>query len=173
MKMKHVVALVSLFCSAGVQAEDFQYLYWQVDLTANPYSVPAFSYATVSDDGGASHLSFYDTKGVAVSDEMLADAWSQTGDTGTKAGPLYSGFDASVTSGSFLFELWREDAVGAASRVGWASYSYEQLLAGNYIYQAVVEGGGTALTIAVVPEPSSALLFLLGMAGLALKRRKT
>lgn len=172
MNMKHVVAAVCLVLAAGIRADDLQYLYWQVDLTANPYSVPAFSYATVSDDGGTSHLSFYSTDGSPIGTEMAVSSWEKVGDTGTTAGPLYSGFGASIEPGSFLFELWQEDAGGAVSRVGWASYDYAQLLAGKYIYQSVAEGGGTPLTILAVPEPSSALLFLLGMAGLALKRRK-
>lgn len=172
MNMKRFLLAACLVGALSGLADELQYLYWQVDLdSVNPYSAPAFSYATLSDDGGVSYLSFYGTGGSAIGTEMAVSTWDNVGDTGTKAGPLYSGFDASVLSGSFLFELWQEDAQGTASRVGWASYSYAQLQ--DHIYKSVAQGAGNdPLTIAAVPEPSSALLLILGMAGLALRRRK-
>ena len=168
MTMKHLLAVLCLAGAAMLQAEDFQYLYWQVNQDSS-IGEPAFSYATVSQNG--TKLNFVGTDGSSYGTEMAADNWNSFGDTGLTAGPLYTGLSGTYSdSDNFLFELWLD---GGETALGSVSYTYSELLNGKYIYQAMASGGGhTPLTVHVVPEPSSALLLLLGMGALALKRQR-
>jgi hypothetical protein len=84
---------------------------------------------------------------------------------GAPAG-VYAGFNGEV--GSFLVELWNE----SDERVGYSDCSYADLA--NYIYNSTTGGGSTSPMVVsqVVPEPTSGLLTLLGLAGLALRRKR-
>ena len=169
MKLKNIL-MASLAVSALTASADMEYLYWMVDTTDNP-SVEEFSYATVRASGSDERLAFYNTSGEPVGTDLLVNNYGGSTTSGKVAGPLYTGLDGSYlpSDSSFIFELWLEGADGDA-RVGQATYLYSQLM--PYIYSTMANDGNLPLSVAAIPEPSSALLLLLGLAGLVLRRRR-
>jgi len=170
--MKTKNFLMALAATAAMTAAaDQDYLYWMVDTAGNP-DVGLFSYATVRESDSEARLAFYDTAGNEKGTEMAVAGYN--GDTvtsGTQAGPLYTGLAGDYDGAdSFVFELWLEGS-GGDSLVGHATYTYSQL--GKYVYSSMTAGSGnTPLSVQAIPEPTSALLLLCGLAGLALRRRR-
>ena len=164
---KKIIAAVALaFAAQGVFAAD-SYLYWMVDPSVyNSISQEptTFDYAKVSVDGGSTYLNWYQydsLSGYSVSqgDKMYASAGG-----GTEAA-YWGVFDYSPGT-TFLFELYNDDnSVAGFMNVDWVNTS------------AIASGFSTAgvspfALTSVVPEPTSGLLMLIGMAGLALKRKR-
>ena len=94
------------------------------------------------------------------SDYLFAIIGTTAGAAGTTLpttgfyGVDYNGDAAAAGSGKFYTATWNTDT-GADISINW-----DNLDAGAFV------------TTAVVPEPTSGLLLLLGMAGLALRRRR-
>ena len=68
-------------------------------------------------------------------------------------------------------ELWNAED----KRVGWRTYTKEEMLAAGSIWKedGVPAGGVSVFAVGqVIPEPTSGLLLLLGGALLALRRRR-
>ena len=160
-------ALALAFAPHAVKAD---LIYWMVadDVTfseaTNKSGDPVdYTYATISADGGSTHLTAYNQSGPLVDHDVL--------DSGASAA-YFGSFDDSVTS--FLVELWFEDAeTGAAERVGWQSYSAASLADSIWKGDNTVGSGASYFTVSsVIPEPSSGLMLLLGGALLALRRRR-
>ena len=158
-----VVALMSSVASA-------EYLYCMIkDANCNGNDVN-FDFARVKVDGG-DYLFFYSPgQASSTSVEMLSDPqdnnssyWASQ-DVGFYAGEFEgSEEDTYVT---FLFELWLGD-----NQVAWQTAKIEW--DDESIVGTTIPGGAKALVVSdVIPEPTSGLLLLLGMAGLALCRRQ-
>lgn len=157
--MKKLLMSLALVGSlAGMSAKADSYLYWMVD--QSEVDVP-FSFANAVIYG-------VDQKGtkeaigaaVATGDGSINTAISTTID-----------FSGQVWS-SFLVELYQDDWMKAS---GTLPYSLE--MAG--LYQSTLAGGTpkypakfTTFTAGPVPEPTSGMLLLLGVCGLALKRKR-
>ena len=155
--LKYILAAAAVFALGSVVAAEDSYLYWMVS-NAHYYEEPGYSiqfdYATISIDDGTTYLS---------------PAVASDGTRLSSDGGVYSGLFDSVNVKSFLVELWDDSK---DDRVGWMRYSASSLK--DYFYQnAGAHGEGSPFVVSqVVPEPTSGLLMLLGMAGLALRRRK-
>ena len=169
--MKRTLNLMVLLAAAMVvgstKAED-SYLYWMVDsgitysdlagasLAGDPVPLDAYSYAKVSTDGGETYLTLYGTGGSQGTDML---------DIGQRA---YAAFSNDALFTTFLFELYSEDD----EKLGWATLA--RTSAGAYIFgDPTSQGGDKAYHVSqAIPEPSGGLLLLLGLSGLALRRRR-
>ena len=171
MNILKTVSSVALALAASTASADL--IYWQIQAAtgnqhagANANKLIPFAYATISagDSQSYTQLHMYDDDGAQTGSSLLVPL--ATDPTSTEA--IYSGtFDDSVTS--FLVELWDN----GGTRVGWQSYSASALADNIWKDGEPSASGGTPLTVTgVVPEPTSGLLLLLGMAGLALRRKR-
>ncbi len=131
-----------------------------------------FDYLKVKGDGN--ELKFY---GVDKNDSrysfgstISSDPNDRNSSYGAQDG---AGFYVEDTTGgyqTFLFELFNE----GEERVAWQEFTRDTLLKQGNIYDSTSDHSGyNALVVSsVVPEPTSGLLSLFGLAALALRRRK-
>lgn len=162
MKKLFVLALLSVAFNA--MATD-QYLYWMVsdNATVDGETLATGTYyAKVKADG--QYLNFYASPEAGAS---YGDGWA-TVNTAFNM-PTFAGtFETLPTS--FVVELYNsKDTTAEGSWVGQATLSWN---ASN-----ITSGGmtianyATATAFQSIPEPTSGLLLLLGVAGLALRRK--
>lgn len=154
-----VVLIANTIFASGADS----YLYWMVDPSV--YGEYTYDYATVKiDDGSTSYLHMYDP-GEDIILDSDAGAKLARGDSG-----YFGAFNAtSIADASFLIELWSS---ALSESIASATLAYSEALAGDAIYSPGNPRGGTAYVVTgFVPEPTSGLLLLLGMAGLALRRK--
>lgn len=165
--LKFMLMLAAAAAAGAVRAEVDSYLYWMVSDTAT-YSYAAgatlsgtpvnYDYAKISADGGSTYLSLYGPGG--------GDLGADTLDKGADG---YAGFASSPAFSSFLVELYLDEY---SERVGWATIPYNTAM--QYAFTDITQQKLPNLytVTQVIPEPTSGVLLLLGMAGLALRRRR-
>lgn len=154
-----VFALVAAMLSGALFAEGEHYLYWMVDLEDSETEYK-FSYATVkADDTLLTNYKNNEDAGSYVGADTLPDAGMST--------EAYYAYDISeyVTGSTFLFELFNE----SNERVAWKSVTSGAL---SPHFGKTMSTVNPYTVSNVVPEPTSALLALLGFTGLALKRKR-
>lgn len=165
--MKKFVFAIALMASLLASATDDSYLYWMVDVTETAwhydYSVQVRGKTSDSDVG--SLLNLYYGDGASADKSIGSDYLKDL--SGSDLG-FYAKLASDVTYTSYVFELFCDSGVVAQSD------PYADV-------QAFIVTGGIgapklspmAVQMALpAPEPSSGLLLLLGVAGLALRRRK-
>ena len=167
MKKLMMMAVVGLGVLAARAEYADQYFYWNV-----MDSDPAFAYAKLAytlQGGGKGYLT--------VGDSPYAGVMAAEGGKTTASVFANMGADADNWAGaSFLVEAYND----ANALVGKSdAVLYGDILASLYDYEGFMnigEGvsakGFTINAPAPVPEPTGALLILLGLAGLALRRRR-
>ena len=155
---------------AQVAAAEDSYLYWMVDpnVTYSTGGTVDFAYARVNFGGtldqltgtvdGGTWLTMY-SGGVATD----ANAMKKTVATG---GATQWGVVPSGSTASFIFELYN-DTYGV---VGWSEILASALA--NNLGTASSPASSAYTLSQVVPEPTSGLLMLFGLAGLALRRKR-
>ena len=158
MKKMLLVAVVVGAWAMGAFA-DYGYLNFVIDQSAAEKPVD-FSYARVGVAGEGAYLNLQGTDSPWVVGNGDGTAPQNWADLGAYNSPLYS----------YFVELYDIDFNAiAASEV----FGYDALT--SHIATPMGQGGATPWTVTTfnVPEPSSALLLILGFGALALRRRKT
>lgn len=167
MKLNTLLALIAAgFTFTAAHAAVDSYLYWMVDGANYNGSAINFDYATISGDSGATYLNIFDSNGQSQSQYLPSDAYMGGSVGNSTSGGAYAGLVSGTTYSSFLVELWLD----SNERVGWQTYSYASLV--DYIYTTTPSSVTPFSVTAVVPEPTSGLLSLFGLAALALRRRR-
>lgn len=160
---KFISVLAVVFAANASLAAIDSYLYWMVDSAVYNSSSVEFNYATVSTDNGATYLNLF-----AGTEDLGPYAGAVTS-LGTSTDAYYAGYDSSDTFTTFLIELWT-GSTDSGTRVGYQTYDLAAVR--NYISHGKSQAGSPLTVTNVVPEPTSGLLMLFGLAGLALRRRK-
>ena len=166
---KLIVLTAALVASVAAKADEtYQYLYWQVQPEQVADGVDPYNAAY-----------FYVLDGNDVKTPIGGTAWNEMQVAGSRtASGIIGSIDLSgySTGGySFLWELANMSG-GSGDVVGKSStYSFSDLSS----MLTSVKGGSNIPTQSVlspsfyaVPEPTSGLLMLLGIAGLALRRKR-
>ena len=163
MKNIKIVSAMLLTAAAFASARADYFVYWQVSSSpyyTDPSAVIAYTYATIRAAEDQNYLQLYSPDAAAsLETEKLA-----------AGGEAYAGMLDKNYRGNLLVELW--DANG---KVAWQTYDFDQYKEARWSNDEdeSVGSGGSPLTVSqVVPEPTSGLLLLFGVAGLALRRRR-
>ena len=176
--MKKLVMMMAM-AAAGAALGDYAYLYWEVNppTGGDPWLTEgrAFDYAYLRavDQGGnviGDPIRNYDA---SLQPAGGAEASYSTGDGPALATEVPVFGDISTYASSlygFVVEAYLDNELLWTSGAKW----FDDLAAGNHIWRGdpSAMSGDLAVATYMVPEPSSALMLLLGLAGLALRRRR-
>lgn len=148
---KFLVLAFAVVCAVTTQAA---YLYWQVSDESATAFVDA-NWAILKQDGVTIGAAEFSASGTPM---MSVEATLVNG-----------------TTGSFYIELYNYDsearqwnALGVSDTASYASLMGSGAITSSLVSIPTAWTGGTMH----VPEPTSAVLMLIGLAGLSLKRRK-
>ena len=187
--MKKLIILAALMGALQASADD-SYIFWMIgsnptmDGVATPATwdkvtakVSAFENIASGDDwvyGGGTYLNLYTVASGSVGSRPVEGS-KTVGVGGINPAGISRQYAASIgtTMGggwSYFVELYNDGVIFARSDS--LSYSQEYVAGLNGLSTAGKLWGVTALMPAAVPEPNSAILLLLGLAGLALRRQR-
>lgn len=161
------MAVAALFVHAASAEEEV--LYFLVnDPEFADGTKPTYDYVMVAlSDGGTppnpsgDYLTLYGGGGTAQGTALASGSTE----------PVYASLGNSPTpTEAILFEMWLESSPGSWERVAYHSANLSELRA--HIGSSTNPSATPYVVRSVVPEPSSGLLIVLGLAGLALRRKK-
>ena len=170
------------FASFG-EGEDYRYLYWMLDdaKDSNPHGVE-FTYAKVRVDNTSQYLDVgmldgvWDSKVVVDCDNAAVS--DDTPPVGTSIQACWADLAAYAGDGSasFLLELYAADdtLIRSSRSVSYGELAGAKALAAVDKTTGMIETDGVVpfASWSVVPEPTSGLLTLFGLAALALRRKR-
>ena len=168
--MKKLLTVAALSFALAGFAED-QYLYWMVsdNATLDGQSLTSLGetyYAKIKGNDGGDYLYLYDTIGGSSTPFGQALEF-EAGDSGR----VFAYIGSSQVA-SFLVELYNSNAADA-NPIGYADVDWAAISA--YITKPGMGQPSTGAygvgDFSSVPEPTSGMLLLLGVAGLALRRK--
>lgn len=183
-KLTVLAALAFAAATAATAADTDSYLYWMVELDANVESSYSsyvqFNYATIkaknADGTTSDYLSLYGTDSSESLGTRLYASSTSGDDKMTTGGGTFAGVGDYGADSSFLVELWMDTGSAddaSATRVAYASFAYSEAL--SHIYDGMSQSGASPYVVSqvqAVPEPTGGLLTLLGVAVLALRRKR-
>ena len=176
MKMKfrsRWMALAALALCAGIVRADY-YVWWKVSGAAEEYKFTsaAVAYKTAGSDSYGAFLQFPNqVEGVGYVDMFVNADATGLSTAGESKGMLLTAPEGSY--GDTLLQIWlfnELNEVVGKSAGEMSLQALQNIGAAGETTDISHDGLWTAKTF-VVPEPTSGLLLLLGLAGLALKRR--
>ena len=164
-----LVAVAALFVHAASAEEEVLYFLIDdptfADDTKNSYVMVALSDEGTPPSHSGDYLTLYGgggtAQGTALASGSTAPVYVWLGDVGQG--------DYSLTD-SILFELWFESKEGSWERVAYHSAKISDL--GAHIGSSTNPSATPYKVSFVVPEPTGGLLALVGMAVLALRRKR-
>ena len=167
--------LTAVALCAGLANADY-FVFWNVADVSEEY---AFDKAKVAykTPGAESYGAFLQTPeeiaGVGFRDLRVAADETRRSTVGESEGRLLA-LDGTLDYSSTLLQIWLYDDLGAVIGKSAGTMSLADLQAigaAGETMDPTLHGTWTATTF-VAPEPTSGLLVLLGLAGLALKRKR-
>ena len=177
--MKKLMILAVVMAGMTLLADDAStYLYFMVNPAHDGWSERPFdaAYLRVTDQGGNMLVDGNGNPvraGIYVEDYGLAQGFGPETDGGYSTQPMFADIsDYASDMYGFVVEAYLSGGDSPAW-VGTVGY-YDQLLANNHIWSgspSAMSGNVTPWSTQV-PEPTSGLLFLLGLASLALRRKR-
>ena len=156
--MKKLITIMILSSAALLSRADESYLYWMVDITDSEY-VDSFAFATLKESSTGQYLLDKQTgvNAIAANDDGLT--------TSAYDFVMPTAFMSSTYS--FILELYNE----SGSMVGWSTAVNFDEFSGHIFSGMQPTGANPYVFSAVVPEPTSGMLFLVGLALLGLRRK--
>ena len=174
--MKNLLMSLALVGSlAAMSAKGDSYIYWMADVSdgvGDNARIGTFQYAQLAAYNGGTKVAAFDA---SYADAVDVDY--STGQEGVKTADHISSQSlasfADAQNWTYYVELYTDDWMKGRSTTG---YTWNQLQDFDAIYQSTLTGGlGTAAFTTFTynaPEPTSGLLVLFGLCGLALKRKR-
>lgn len=179
--MKKLLTAMALACAAMAASAEDSFLYWMVDVGAS--TDYAFNYATIKAKDASGNTSDYlwlygQDSADKIGQRFYASNYGENGSYApgtTTGGGAFAGLGDYGLGSQFLFELWTDGATADSPNcVGWTGWLDYDKIAGS-IFSAGSLSGSSPFTVGsamLVPEPSGGLLALMGLAVLALRRRR-
>lgn len=173
--MKKLIALCAVALSLGAFADD-SYLYWMVgeelswtvedgQTAPTEYNTVRIGVITASDQWQRGYLTMYTSDGQSASSADISSGWASSG---------YAALGGYASEGySYYIELLNDNEFVGRS-TDYLSYSAAKDLLTSLSDQINPASAWsvTSFTTAPVPEPTSGMLLLFGLAGLALRRKR-
>lgn len=164
--MKKLLFLAALTAVFSASAEDM-WLRWMIDegATIDEGTIPTTVYAKVKNGDTDEYLSLYTSPDNASGYGNKIYTVDMTDSM-----PTFAGFTGTAPA-SFVIELYNDANCAEGSWVGQSvgfTYSQANLTTGGMTKASPA----SAISFTAAPEPTSGMLLLIGVAGLALRRRK-
>ena len=165
------LAMTAAFAVCGSSARADYWLNWRVD-DSGSYS---FDYAKVAVNSGSGYSSYLVSIGdFAGYDYYGADEGGKSVNAGDELGITFAGTGNPVNDYLFRVELYDADdkLLAASDSISWGTAVNPENSYGTLNLMNPAAQPWVAQNFHVVPEPTSGMLFLLGLASLALRRKR-